>query len=274
MRWRGGGRSCRRCRIAGCDGPWGVGCAAGRGVAPASPTVSSLSSGRPASRSCSAETRCVGASCWNVRPMVVTMSMARSSDTRHNSCTGSTGTPASSTSNAAARRPTSRMSRTSTSAAPGSHRYSQVLRRVVTESAISPTQAANFDHSSSRMSLLAVALMPAASMASAMRCTRAVTGPRNSPTRRSTLRVNRTEPESSNSPLKFATAPITAAGPNSSSEYARMPGVTPVSTVGAYQAPSRSSRLPPARTVAPWVTASSICAARFSTAWGDERGPR
>src|SRR5476649_964209 len=58
---------------------------------------------------------------------------------------------------AAARACTSRTIRANTSAESGSTRYFQVTARVVTDSAINPAQAANFDHS--RLSISATALV-------------------------------------------------------------------------------------------------------------------
>ena len=52
-----------------------------------------------------------------------------------------------------------------------------------------------------------------------------------------------------------------------------MSGVTSVSTVGSTNAPGPSIRRPPRRTVAPLLTASSICAIRFCAACSEDSGP-
>ncbi len=110
--------------------------------------------------------------------------------------------------------PISRTRRASTSAQSGSSRYFQVTARVVTDSAMSPAQAQNFDHSSVRISGVAAARTPEASSVCARRCARGLSPPPSSPTSRFTLRVNSTAPSGSSSPLVSASAPSTRSLPN------------------------------------------------------------
>ena len=72
----------------------------------------------------------------------------------------------------------------------------------------------------------------------------------------------------------MATLYTTPTGPNSSSLYARISGVTSTSSVGSTYAPGPSIFFPPARSVAPLATASSICSISESAALCEDSGPR
>jgi hypothetical protein len=49
--------------------------------------------------------------------------------------------------------------------------------------------------------------------------------------------------------------------------------VTSVSTVGSKKVPPSALRLPPTATLAPFLTASAMCASTFSTAFMSIKGP-
>ena len=166
--------------------------------------------------SCSADMRCAGALVRYCAPAAVTIATACASEPAQMLAVGRMARSLSAMPSARASTPISRTRRTSSSAESASSRNFQVSARVVTESAMSPTQEQNLDHSSVRISAVAAARTPEPSSAAATARARMLSPPASSPTKIFTLRVNSTAPSGSSSPEVSASAPSTRSRPKAS----------------------------------------------------------